>query len=66
MPRWFLWMTILMKSTSCVNIMACFWVAVSSCCSSVRPSLPMSLAENACTPRLFRPSTMAMLTLSSA
>jgi len=65
MPRCCLWMAVFMKSTSSVNITACFWMAVSSCCSSVKPNLPVSLAENACTPRLFRPSTMAMLTLSS-
>jgi hypothetical protein len=59
-------LAILMKSTSCVKITACFWIAVSSCSLSVRPSLLMSLAEKACTPRLFRPSTMAILTLSSA
>jgi hypothetical protein len=66
MPGWFLSMAILRKSTSCVKITARFFMAVSSCCSSVKPSLLTSLAENACMPRLFRPSTMAMLTLSSA
>jgi len=66
MPGCCLWMAIFMKSTSWVNITACLWIAVSSCCSSVKPSLPMSLAENVWIPRLFRPSTMAMLTLSSA
>lgn len=54
------------KSTSCVNITARLVVATSICCSSVKPSLPMSLAENASTPQLFKPSTMAMLTLLSA
>jgi len=54
------------KSVSCVNIIALCVVATLICCSSVKPSLPISLAENTSTPRLFRPSTMAMLTLSSA
>ena len=54
------------KSTSCVIIIAWFVVATLICCSSVKPSLPMSLAENISTPRLFRSSTMVMLTLSSA
>jgi hypothetical protein len=59
-------MAILMKSTSWVNMTAWFWIAVCSCSSSVRPSLPRSLAENAVIPRLFRPSMIVMLTLSSA
>jgi hypothetical protein len=33
---------------------------------SVKPSFPKSLAEKTFTPRLFKPSTMALLTLSSA
>jgi hypothetical protein len=66
MPGWSLCIANFKKSTSCVKITACFWIAVSSCCSSVMPSLFISFAENACTPRLFSPSTMAMLTLSSA
>jgi len=52
------------KSVSCVNITAWFAVAILICCSSVKPSLSMSLAENASTPRLFKPSTTAVLTLS--
>jgi hypothetical protein len=59
-------MAILMKSTSWVKMTAWFWMAVFNCSSSVKLNLPMSLAENACTPRLFRPSMIAMLTLSSA
>lgn len=66
MPGCCLWMAILRKSTSWVNIIACFLVATSICSSSVMPSLPMSLAENASTPRLFNPSRMATLTLSFA
>jgi len=66
MPGWCLLTVIFMKSTSCVKITACFLMAISSCCSSVKPSLPISLAENASTPCLLSPSTMAMLTLSSA
>ena len=66
MPRCFLWMAIFMKSTSWVKITAWFWMAVCSCSSSVMPSLRRSLAENAFTPCLFRPSMIAVLTLSSA
>lgn len=66
MPECFLWDAMRRKSTSCVNIMAWWVVATLICSSSVKPSLSMSLAEIASTPRLFRPSTMAVLTLSLA
>jgi len=64
MPECCLWDAMRRKSVSCVKVMAWFAVAILICCSSVKPSLFMSLAENASTLRLFRPSTMAVLTLS--
>jgi len=66
MPECFFWDAKRRKSASCVNITAWLVVATWICSSSVSPSLPVSLAEIASTPRLLRPSTMAVLTLSLA